>query len=183
MIGNRKYVAGRRQSTRTPIIIALLSLLIVIGVTVTIWQIRRQPQPVLPSIASQLQFSPFVVTHSGGSSVVSQKYDKDSQVYFFVMKTSRGDEFTVSEQASPVNFSEIPDLYTKLLDGMHKYDTVETANGTVNLVQPKPGQSEAVMNERGVLMFIHSDLANVSKSTWKQAVESLDIYNLQQISK
>jgi hypothetical protein len=179
MIWGRRYIAGERQRTQLPLILAGLSVLIVAGVALVIWEVHHQPPPVTPAIAKQLSFSPFVLSKESDITVLSQKYDAGSQVYFLVVQTADGQKFTVSEQPTPVNFSEIPELYTKLIDGLHKYDTIETVNGTVNLTHPKEGQSAAVLNEKGVLMFVRSDSATPSKSTWKHVIESFDIYKLQ----
>lgn len=179
MLGSKRYVAGERQQTRLPLILAVLAVLVIAGCTLLIWELRHRPLPVSPAIAAQLSFSPFVVTKESGATVVSQKYDPGSQVYFFIMQTADGKKYTVSEQSTPVNFSELPELYTKLLDGLHKYDTVETVNGTVSLVHPSDGESEAVLNEKGVLMFVRADSPGVSKVVWKRVIESFDIYKLQ----
>jgi hypothetical protein len=179
MVSGQRYIAGERQQSRLPFILSVLVLLIVAGIALVVWEIQHKPQPVAKSISKQLSFSPFVATKGSGATVLSQKYDPTSQVYFFVMQTADGKKFTVSEQSSPVNFSEIPELYTKLLDGLHKYDTVETLNGTVSLAHPKTGESQAIMNEKGVLMFVRSDSGELSKTAWKQVIESFDIYKLQ----
>lgn len=178
MIGGKRYIAGERQRTQLPLLIALVSVLLVAGITVLVWEINHRPQPIPQSISRQLGFSPFLVTKESGATVLSQKYDPGSQVYFFVIQTPDGKKYTVSEQSTPVNFSEIPELYTKLLDGLHKYDTVETVNGTVSLAHPQQDQSEAILNEKGVLMFVQSDSGDVSKAIWKHVIESFDIYKL-----
>lgn len=178
MIGGKRYIAGERQRTQLPLVLAILAILIVAGLTVVVWEVRHRPQPIPLTIARQLSFSPFLVTKDSGARVLSQKYDPTSQVYFFVIQTVDGNKYTVSEQSTPVNFSEIPELYTKLLDGLHKYDTVETINGTVSLAHPGQGQAEAILNEKGVLMFVRSDSGEVSKATWKRVIESFDIYKL-----
>lgn len=178
MVGSKKYIAGERQRTRLPLVLSILAVLITVGITALIWEIRHQPQPISPAIEKQLNFSPFVVSKGSGATVLSQKYDASSQVYFFVMQRPDGQKFTVSEQASPVNFSEIPELYTKLLDGLHKYDAIETTNGTVSLAHPQPGQSEAILNEKGVLMFVRSDSGELSNVTWKHVIESMDIFKI-----
>jgi hypothetical protein len=180
MVWGRRYIAGERQRNQLPLILSVLVLLIVAGSSLVIWEFQHKPQPVAADIVKQLSFSPFVVTKGSGATVLSQKYDPTSQVYFFVMETADGKRFTVSEQSTPVNFSEIPELYTKLLDGLNKYDTVETVNGTVSLTHPKTGGAQAVLNEKGVLMFVRSDSGELSsKAAWKRVVESFDIYKLQ----
>ncbi|MEO6513160.1 MAG: hypothetical protein ABIO22_00615 [Candidatus Saccharimonadales bacterium] len=181
MVWGKRYIAGERQRSQLPLILTVLAVLVIAGIALVIWEVQHRPQPVAPNIVSQLSFSPFVITKGSGGAVLSQKYDAASGVYFFVMKTADGKQFTVSEQNTPVNFSEIPELYTKLLDGLHKYDTIETVNGTVSLAHPKQGESQAILNEKGVLMFIRSDSGELSKAAWKRVIESFDIYKIQKL--
>jgi hypothetical protein len=140
-----------------------------------------QEKPVPEAIAKQLKFSPLVLEKpvtKEGPAMSDFKYDAKEQVYSYIVRPTDSQTVTVSQQASPPSFSEVPEQYMKLLDGLNRYSTVETVNGTVYLTRPKQGQQVAVMNERGVLMFARLNNGSLTNEDWKKLLERLNIYKI-----
>lgn len=166
-------------SRRLWVTIAIAAAVLIIG-GAGLFVMTRSPQPIPSSVSKQLSFSPFALSPSraNGATAKSFRYDKSQSVFSFVLTTANHHTFTVSEQASPQNFSDIPTLYTKLLDGLNQFDTVSTFNGTLTLTRPSGGGEAGVLNDKGVLMFIRSASGSVSKDEWKQVTEMLDIDKL-----
>ncbi len=142
---------------------------------------RFRTEPVPEAIVRQLKFSPFVFEEpivQGGPAMSDFKYDSEAQVYSYIVRPTNSQTITVSQQSSPPSFSEIPEQYTKLLDGLNRYSTIETVNGTVYLTRPKQSQQVAVMNERGVLMFARLNKGSLTNEDWKSLIERLNIYKI-----
>lgn len=157
------------------ILLVIASLVFVTSLTHT------QTTPVPESIVKQLDFSPFVlpVSKKGDIQVYSYKYDREAHTYSYIVRLSNSKSLTFNEQASPSNFDEIPDLYTKLLDGLNRYDSVTTSNGRLYLTRPKDGKQVGVMNERGVLLFARANTQDLTKREWKALIEKLEIFKVQ----
>jgi hypothetical protein len=128
-------------------------------------------------IASQLDFSPFVVMtpKKNNMQVYSYKYDPDTKTLSYIVRLHDSRQLTFNEQASPSNFDEIPELYSKLLDGLNRYADISTSNGRLYLTRPKDGKQVGVLNERGVLLFVRANTQDLSEQQWKSLIERLEI--------
>ena len=175
-----KQPKRRFGSRRVWLTVAIVAAVLIIGGGAGLFVTSRNRQPIPAGISKQLSFSPFVLAKSraGGATAGSYKYDKSQGVFSFVLMLPNKHAFTVSEQASPQNFSEIPGLYTKLLDGLNQFDTVSTFNGTLTLTRPGGNAEAGVLNDKGVLMFIRTTAKQVGKDEWKQVTEMMDIDKL-----
>jgi hypothetical protein len=82
----------------------------------------------------------------------------------------------VSQQPTPENFTDIPQVYDKMVEGMSEYLKFDVAVGTVHLTRPKElaGKQAAVLNTKGTLMFAKPD-KDLSDDQWRKFFNSLDI--------
>lgn len=101
-------------------------------------------------------------------STTTFKYDPSAQILSFVA-TIDGATTTVTEQATPDSFNDIPQYYSRLIEEMNGYSTISTYNGNVDLTRPSDvnGDQVAVMNAKGVLMFVHVRSGSLSADQWR----------------
>jgi hypothetical protein len=88
----------------------------------------------------------------------------------------QGSDLILSEQPTPEQFNDFPDLFEKLLGGMGKYKSIDVELGTVHLTRPpslKGGQT-AVMNTKGTLLFVKPD-KDLSEAEWRLFFQSLEV--------
>ena len=93
----------------------------------------------------------------------SAKYDKTTKLLSFTVAYA-GAQLVISEQPTPSQFTDIPDVYTKLVDGLNNYESFDVSVGTVHLTKPKQlgGKEAAVLNAQGTLMFVKADVDRTS---------------------
>jgi hypothetical protein len=176
----------QRSLRRLAYVLIVVGVAILVGIgglllTAYLKHARTAADPVPEAIARELDFSPLVLPTSQKSDlqVYSYKYDQSEHTYSYIVRLTNSKELTFNEQASPSNFDEIPELYSKLLDGLNRYDSVTTSNGRLYLTRPKDGKQVGVMNERGVLLFARANSHDLTKSEWKGLIEKLEIYKPQ----
>ncbi len=103
------------------------------------------------------------------------KYDTRTKVLSFVI-TSYGVKNTITEQATPEAFNDIPQYYQKVIDQMNGYSSFDTDIGKVNLTRPAHlnGEQVAVMNTKGVLLFAHPS-KDLTQSEWRKFFNNLQV--------
>lgn len=149
----------------------MVSGALLLGALVMTLVVVLKPQSPIPAdVLSRLNFPVFYP-----DSVTGYEVDKDSVAYnahakvlIFHTKSSSQD-FTISEQATPDEFNDIPDYYSKLIDKLHGYSNFDSVNGKVSLTRPEEfkGAQQAVFNGKGTLMFVHP-AHEMSDSDWRK---------------
>ncbi len=83
---------------------------------------------------------------------------------------------TITEQATPSGFTDIPQAYDKFINSLSGYFSFGSVNGTVNLVRPHNlnGEQAAVINDKGTLMFIHP-MQDLPPDVWRQLFNNLTV--------
>jgi hypothetical protein len=131
-----------------------------------------KPKPPIPkNIQSQLDFTPYLIQPDTGVTIDkgSYKYDLSQKGLSFIATGKDFGKLTVSEQATPQQFIDIPEVYSKLVDKLNRYGAFDNDMGTVYLTRPddqRTGQT-AVINSKGVLMFVRSS-KNLSDDQWRK---------------
>jgi hypothetical protein len=142
---------------------------------ITMLVLLALPKPPIPHrLQKQLTSTLFVPT-SGKINHGSAKYDPQLRLLSYIV-TAQGDSVTVSEQASPESFTDVPQAYQKVVDGMNDYSDFDTGIGTVHLTRPASlhGKQAAVLNAKGTLMFAKPD-HDLSIDRWRRFFNSFDV--------
>ncbi len=80
---------------------------------------------------------------------------------------------TVTEQASPPAFIDIPEYETKFFQQLGQYNIFESAIGTVHLIHVGKNQKDAaVLNSKGTLMFINPTVS-ISEDDWRKLFQNV----------
>ncbi len=168
----------RKFSLKTALIVlALVAVgLITFGIVRVILNVDTGAIP--QSIQTQLNFTPFVVNKQSTLKVSSSSYKFDQELdgLSFIANSQSTGRLTISEQATPQEFIDVPDVYSKLVDGMNRYSVFQNQLGTVYLTRPgdqAAGQT-AVTNADGVLLFIRST-RDLSDDQWRRIVDDLEL--------
>jgi hypothetical protein len=154
----------------------LLTSLILVAAGWAAVHLAFTPRPAIPAtVRDRLEFTPFVLKPDGSltADAASYKYDASQKGFSFVAHNEDGVELTISQQATPQSFIDIPDLYSKLVDNMGRYGAFDNQLGTVYLTRPKDqatGQT-GVINAKGVLMFVRSS-KDLQESQWRRSFQS-----------
>lgn len=87
-----------------------------------------------------------------------------------------GTTLSFTEQATPESFTDVPQVYDKLIEKLRGYSTFDSVNGKVDLTMPEElkGVQTAVMNSRGTLIFVRPSKA-LSANDWRQVFNSLQL--------
>jgi hypothetical protein len=159
---------------RKPFLIAVSSLTIIGIVVITI--LLLAPKSPLPnSIVKQASY--VVLAPLSGPVTVdrdSAKYDaKLSLLSYNVMLD--GVKVVVSQQPTPDSFTDIPQVYDKVVANMNEYQKFDVIVGTVHLTRPKDlgGKQAAVINTKGTLLFAKPD-AELTDNQWRMFFKSID---------
>lgn len=163
----------RKNSYRSLILAALVLILILAGLFILL-----KPKQAIPkTIQKQLDFIPYAAKgHDIRLDKNSYKYDPSQKGLSFTASSTEYGKLTFSEQPTPQQFIDIPDLYTKLIDKLNRYSVFNNQLGTVYLTKPadqKNGQT-AVINSSGVLMFVRSE-KDLTDSQWRKIFESVTL--------
>jgi hypothetical protein len=153
-------------------IIAAAGLVVVI--VIVLW-----PKPPIPNkIKSQLT-STLMLPQDKQFNINRKtvKYDSGLKLLTF-NATVFGKTIIVSEQPTPDQFTDVPQVYTKVLDGMDDYDDFDVNVGSVHLTTPPQlnGKQAAVLNTKGTLIFAKPS-ASLSGSQWRQFFTSFQVIN------
>ncbi len=133
-------------------------------------------RPLLPrSVRHQVSF---VVLYPGKNNPAqlhrsSIKYNADEKVltYYAMLDGSR---LTVSNQATPEAFIDVPQAYDKLVSGMRPYASFDSSSGKVALTRPpnSNNQQAAVTKAHGTLMFVRAD-HDLTDDQWRKFFNNL----------
>jgi hypothetical protein len=139
---------------------------------------NNSKQIISPTLKNQLTFAFFWPSQTTSITAQKQsiKYDNSIKQISYIAQTVGGAHLTVSEQATPQSFTDVPQVYDKLMTSMFQYEAFDTVNGKVYLTHPKElnGGQAAVMNSKGTLLFIKPDKP-LSDDTWHQVFNNLQI--------
>lgn len=150
------------------VVIVAVSLLLLI---VWLWLFR----PFLPS-AVRRQVS-FVVLYPNNRSTAKVdrntiKYDSDKKILTYAAREGEA-QLIVTNQSSPDTFTDIPQTYDKVLEGMHPYSSFDSLHGKVSLTHPATVSNQvAVTNTVGTLMFVRTN-RDLSDDQWRQFFNNL----------
>lgn len=136
-------------------------------------------QPVLSQITNnKLTFPLFWPAKDSTitASKQSVKYDPSSKLISYNAINNNGVRLIITEQETPTSFSDIPQVFSKLVETMSQYGVFDSQNGTVYLTHPKElnGGQAAVMNSKGTLMFV-KPITTLDDDSWKIFFNSLQI--------
>lgn len=133
------------------------------------------PKPFLPKTVTQ----PFPATVLAPALADVQldrdsaKYDAPTKLLSYIL-TYQGAKVVVSEQPTPESFSEIPQVYDKVLENMHEYSKFEVDAGVVHLTRPPDlgGRQAAVLNAKGTLLFAKAS-QDLGDDDWRRFFKGL----------
>jgi hypothetical protein len=122
------------------------------------------PQSVKKSVTSTL------LVPQGAGTVVdreSANFVPDEKVLIYNVAYA-GTKIIVSEQPTPQQFVDIPEVYKKTVDSMGMYQTFDVNVGTVYLTKSAKLDSKqaAVLNAKGTLLFAKPS-ADLSDEQWR----------------
>jgi hypothetical protein len=134
-----------------------------------------RPDPLLPRPLSRQVTSTVFLPNSVDAVInrSSYKYNPSEKVLSLTAGFA-GTTMTLSEQPTPDSFTDIPEVYQKVVAQMNNYESFESKDGTVHLTKPSQlaGQQTAVLNAKGTLLFIKPS-KNLSTDQWKLFFRSL----------
>lgn len=132
---------------------------------------NRSAKPSLPlSITQQASFIGYVP--SSDWIVDSPAATYQNGVLTFTAYRN-GNTLTITEQATPPIFNDVPQYFSTLTDRLNRYSTIGTAIGQVHLTKPKElnGDQQAVLNSNGTLLFVHPKIG-MSDDDWRRFFNS-----------
>lgn len=160
---------------RQPVVWVVAGAVAVGGLLVVALVFLKPHSPVPAAIARQLHFSVFYPDGTDGYSVKPATVSYDGQAKVLLLHAQKGDsDLTISEQATPDTFNDIPEYYSKLVEKLNGYADFDSANGHVSLTLPQElhGGQSAVFNSKGTLMFVHPN-HNLSNDAWRKFFDGL----------
>lgn len=125
---------------------------------------------------------PFTVLVPSDESLItldktSVKYDSTTKLLTYSgLINTNGAKLIFSQQPTPESFVDIPQAYEKLITSINQYSAFDSVQGKVYLTKPTElkGGTSAVMNTKGVLMFI-KPTKDITEDEWKKLFNSLKI--------
>jgi len=135
------------------------------------------PKPPIPGSIKKQLASTLLVPKDSRFLVDRQSAKYDASLKLLTFNTTVfGKQVVISEQPSPSTFTDIPDYYSKLVNGMNDYSDFDTAVGTIHLTRPIQlgGKQAAVLNAKGTLLFAKS-ATDLSDDQWRQFFNTFDI--------
>lgn len=165
--------SSAETAKKRPLFIALMVfgvMFLATDAAIGIYLLKPKP-PIPKTIQSQLDFTPYLVKPGAAITVDkgTYKYDPSQKGLSFVATGKDFGKLTISEQPTPQQFIDIPEVYSKLVDKLNRYSVFDNDMGTVYLTRPDDqhtGQT-AVINSKGVLMFVRS-AKNLSDDQWRK---------------
>lgn len=139
--------------------------------------LARPRFPLSEEIQKQLTFSLLYPDGSSGHKIAADTATYDGRTKVLIFHAKKGEiDMTISEQATPEQFNDIPEYYPKLVEKLHAYTTFDSLHGKVSLTQPEElkGEQSAVFNGKGTLMFVHPS-RNLSVDEWRDFFNTLAI--------
>ena len=153
-------------------LLGLSAVIVIIVIAILFW-----PRPFISDKIKNEVTSPIFVP--SGQQVQNKKatvkFDDKLKLLSF-QSTIYSVNFTISEQPTPESFTDIPQVYQKVLASWKQYGQFDTAVGTVYLTRPgnQNGRQVGVLNAKGTLTFVKAD-KDLSDDQWRQTFNNLDI--------
>jgi hypothetical protein len=168
-----------RRLSHQPLLWTIVGVL-GLGLAIAGLMFLLRPQPPLPeTLMKQVNFLVLYPAPAQKYVLAPDKasYDQQAKVLIF-HATKPGIDLTISQQATPEQFTDIPEYFPKLVEKLNSYSGFDSLNGKVYLTRPTElkGQQSAVFNGKGTLMFVQPsrDLAN---DEWREFFNALILYN------
>ena len=161
---------------RLGLLAGILVLLIVLGVAG--FYIYKAKHPFVPDVIRK-QLASFTVFVPADKAIVGDpktvKYDGKLKAMSFTAKYA-GSGLIFTEQATPSQFVDIPNVYPKLVAGLGQYAHFGNDFGDVYLVKSRKvaNKQVAIMNAKGTLMFIKAN-NNLTQEQWQALYGHLKI--------
>ena len=160
------------------IAVAATAILLVLALSYGVFVLLMPKPPIPAQIHKKLSFAVYYPSDKQLLSVDKStfEYNADTEVVTFTGKKPDGTKVSFSEQATPSNFVDIPQVYDKLVTSLSPYLSFDSVNGKVNLTHPKElkGGQTAVLNNEGTLVFVRPDKA-LSDNQWRQVFTNLSL--------
>jgi hypothetical protein len=140
-----------------------------IGVIVIVVMLLAPKPPIPGQVKSQFTSTLFVPQTSNAKIQRSTvKYDSNLKLLSFTAQVY-GIPTVISEQPTPEQFTDIPQVYDKVLSNMHEFTDFDTDVGTVHITRPTDlgGKEAAVLNSKGTLFFA-KPARDLSDDQWRQ---------------
>lgn len=166
----------RKLKRRTQeLIIAGAIILVALGVVLGVHIYTTRNRTIPPAIARQISFRVYWPKSTNAvPDKQSIKYDAQQGVFSYVVLIN-ANSVTVTEQATPSEFTDIPNYFSALINHLNNYDTFSSANGTVYLTKPSgTGGEAAVINQSGTLLFAHTQ-GTINENNWRLFFNNLQI--------
>lgn len=147
----------------------IVVLLTSAGIITVVVMLALPKPPISGPIKSQLT-STLMLPDTGHFPVdrASTKYDPKLKELSY-NASAFGQTIIVSEQPTPDQFTDVPQVYQKVLESMADYADFDVSVGSVHLTQPAQlnGLQTAVLNSKGTLLFA-KPASNLTEDQWRQ---------------
>lgn len=166
-------MTGKRLNTwYAKIAFLVVIVAVVAGSAWLLW-----PKPVIPANI-QKQLTSTLLLPQGSQYPVNRgsvKFDPSLSLLSFKL-TAFDMQISISEQPTPESFTDVPEVYQKVLGSMDNYYDFDTPTGTVYLTVPPQlnGKQTAVENAAGTLLFAKPS-SNFGQSQWRQLFDSIAV--------
>jgi hypothetical protein len=157
-------------------LLPILAVVVAVSLIYGVFMLLRPDPPIAAPIRKQLTSALLLpAAETVMIDADSIKYDSGLKVLSFDAPID-GIRLSVSEQPTPENFTDIPQVYDKVVEQMRVYKKFETAIGIVYLTKPesRKGSQTAVMNTKGTLLFANPD-KDLSDDQWRRFFNSFDV--------
>lgn len=146
----------------------LVGIVVLIGIVIIVILMVAPKSPIKPSLVKQLTSTLLVPTGVATIDASSESYDAQKKLLVYNVSFG-GTKVVISEQPTPEQFTDIPQVYTKVIQDLNNYTTFDVNVGTVYLTKPKElaGKQTAVINTKGTLLFAKPD-ANLTDDQWRK---------------
>ncbi len=152
-------------------------ILVVVAIAATLYYFLRTQQVIPVSIKTQLT-SPLLMPTDKTVAAIDQgsvKYDSKIKVLTYDVQLD-GIKVVMSQQPTPESFIDVPDVYTKVLEGMNEYQKFELAIGVIHLTRPPDlkGKQSAVLNSKGTLLFASPE-EDLTEDQWRRFFKDVQL--------
>lgn len=167
---------NKSKNTRYNKLLILLLSVVLIAIILLIFLLSRHNKKIIPtSISNKISY---VIYWPNSTNTVSNKmsikYDAQTGVFSFITSIS-SINVTVTEQATPSEFTDISGYYSTFINHLNNYDTFDSSNGTVYLTEPKNTNGvTAIDNISGTLIFAHAQ-SSISENNWRIFFNNLKV--------
>ena len=160
--------ANMKRLWRTVGTIASIGGVIIIGLIIA-------PKPLVPAEIKRAVTSTILIPVGNDVAVKRESMRYDAKIKLLTFSTTEaGANVVFSEQPTPDSFTDIPQVYDKVVINMNEYASFSSDVGTVHLTRPKDlqGKQAAVMNTKGTLMFAKPE-HDLSEDQWRKLINGL----------